>query len=112
MDDIQAVPAGLPGVYVLSAFTIMTPRLVPFYVGQSVCLRRRLAEHLVGHRTFARHLRGHVSAYFAVARVSDPSVRTAVEASLIRRLAPVGNEVVPDAPPVVVNLPSFHLLDP
>lgn len=86
--------------------------MTPFYVGQSDDLARRLAEHLLGRRTFARHLRHRVSTYFTVAKVSNPYLRTATEAALIRRLQPVGNEVLPSAPLVQINLPSFHLIDP
>lgn len=111
IEDVEAIPGGMGGVYVLTAFTIQTPTLVPFYVGQSRCLRRRLTEHLLGQRTFARHLRRRLSTYFSLAVVTDPTLRTAAEASLIRRIKPAGNEVVPGAPPVLVNLPSFSLLD-
>ncbi len=111
-EDVRSIPEGLPGVYVLCAFTIARAVLVPFYVGQSACLRRRLTEHLVGDRTFARHLRSRLSTYFSVAVVLNPALRTAAEAALIRMLAPAGNEVVPAAPAVTLNRPPLSLLDP
>ncbi len=111
-NDVQALPENLPGVYVLAAFAPMLPVLVPFYVGQSQCLRRRLTEHLVGTRTFAKYLRRRLSTYFAVAAVSDPQPRTAAEASLIRTLSPAGNEVIPIAGSTYVNPPPLSLLDP
>ena len=110
--DVGAVPAGVPGVYVLSAFTKRDPTLVPFYVGQSCDVRRRLTEHLIGQRTFAKHLRSHLPTYFHVAVVSDPAIRAAAEAALIWSLSPVGNDVVPAAPPIELNPPKFTLLDP
>lgn len=110
-DDVLALPADVPGVYVLSAFTPLYPTLVPFYVGQTNQLRRRLAEHLVGGRTFAVHLRDRLSTYFCVANVSDQILRTAAEAALIRCLQPAGNDNVPTATPVAVNPPPLSLLE-
>jgi hypothetical protein len=111
LDHVRALPAHQPGVYVLAAFTVMAPTLVPFYVGQSASLRRRLFEHLGGTVTFARHLRNRLSTYFCVAVVSDPLLRTMAEAALICSLKPAGNAALPAAPMVLVTLPPLSLLD-
>jgi hypothetical protein len=110
--DVVALPIGLSGVYVLSAYTPASPALVPFYVGQSRCLRRRLGEHLAGTRTFARVLRAVLPTYFSIAAVSERWMRNAAVAALIRRLSPAGNDVLPCAVQVTVNVPSLSLLDP
>lgn len=110
--DVVALPIELPGVYVLSAFTPASSTLVPFYVGQSRCLRRRLGEHLAGTRTFARVLRAVLPTYFSIAAVSERWMRNAAEAALIRRLSPAGNDVLPRAVQVTVNVPSLSLVDP
>lgn len=111
LDDVRALPVDASGVYVLSAFTVMAPALLPFYVGQSGALRRRLFEHLGGTATFARHLRDRLSTYFCVARVCDPLLRTMAEAALIRTLKPAGNAAVPAVPIALVTPPPLSLLD-
>jgi hypothetical protein len=110
-EAIDAVPYDLAGVYVLSAFTPMRPTLVPFYVGQSSQLGRRLLEHRYGGQSFARHLRSQLSTYFCVAVVSDRAIRLAAEAALIRHLRPAGNDQIPCAPAIAVNSPPISLLD-
>jgi hypothetical protein len=110
-EELARVPEGLAGVYVLSAFVPARPALTAFYAGQSRNLRRRLGEHLVGRRTFARHLRSRLSTYFSVAAVFDVQLRTATEAALIWHLQPAGNCVTPRAMPVEVNLPQLKLFN-
>ena len=104
------MPPNEGGVYLLSAFCMATPVLQVFYVGQSSRLRRRLTEHLVGVRTFARHLRGHLSTYFLCAAASRDLMRSAAEAALIRHFKPAGNAVMPAALAVEVNLPDLSIL--
>jgi hypothetical protein len=99
-----------PGVYLLAAFSLATPLLNVFYAGQSGDLRRRIREHLLGDRSFARHVRDRISTYFLFARVSNGVMRTAAEAALIRHFRPVGNAVTPVALPVDVTLPSLWIL--
>jgi hypothetical protein len=111
LEDLHALPQKLAGVYVLCAFTPLVPALIPFYVGQSTHLRRRLAEHLIGARTFAKHLRRRLSTYFCIAVVTDPFLRTVAEAALIRSLRPAGNGSVPIAPRALVTPPPLSLLD-
>jgi predicted GIY-YIG superfamily endonuclease len=110
--EILGLPDKLPGVFVLSAFTPLRLSLVAYYVGQSSDLRRRLGEHFSGKRTFAVHLRSRLSTYYSVAAVSDPGIRTAAEAALIRRLRPAGNEVIPGAPSIETSLPPLLLFNP
>ena len=112
LEELPRVPAALAGVYLLSAFTPLRPSVTPFYVGQSTDLRRRLGEHLSGHRTFARHLRSRLPTYFSAAAVADRTLRTAAEAALIGHLRPVGNEVVPHGLRITVSLPALALLAP
>ena len=104
------VPNQLPGVYVLSAFTPLRSTLVTYYVGQSGDMRRRLGEHLSGSRTFAMHLRHRLSTYYSLAAVSDPGIRSAAEAALIRRLGPAGNDVIPRTPLIETTLPPLLIL--
>jgi len=108
--DIRALPTHLPGVYVLSAFTPMRRLLVPVCVGHSAQLRRQLLEHPV-RRSFAKYLRGEFSPYFSVAMVSDPLLRVAAKAALIRCLRPPGNDLLPDAPRIPIDLPSLSLVE-
>jgi hypothetical protein len=112
LEELQSVPVTLAGVYLLSAFVPSRPVLTPFYVGQSRDVRRRLSEHLLGQRTFARHLRTRLSTYFSVAAVSDAALRSAAEAALIRHLQPAGNETVPRAAHVAVSLPLLAVFGP
>ena len=105
------MPADLPGVYVLSAFVPARPLLTVFYAGQSGNLRRRIAEHLSGQKTFAVHLRTRLSTYFSVAMVSHPEIRSAADAALIRHLQPAGNACIPHAPPIAVSLPPLLLFN-
>lgn len=109
LEELKHVPHGLPGVYLLSAFTPARPTLTPFYIGQSGDIPRRLGEHLFGHRTFARYLRDRLSTYFSAAAVSDRVLRTATEAALIRSYRPAGNDLLPSGPYLDVSLPVLDL---
>jgi len=91
------------------AFTPDRPRLVPFYVGQTSDLRRRLREHARGH-TLTGVLPRHLSAYAALARVDHAGLRLAIERALIAQERPAGNHLLPsDRPVFTVNAPSTSL---
>jgi len=111
-EELLGVPDQLPGVYVLSAFTPLRTTFVAYYVGQSGDIRRRLGEHLSGKRTFAVHLRNQLSTYYSLAVVSDPYMRSAAEAALIRHLGPAGNNVIPRTPVIETTLPTFQFFNP
>lgn len=112
VEELERVPEELGGVYLLSAFVPERPVLTAFYVGQSRDIRRRIREHLLGHRSFARHLRTCLSTYFSVAAVSDAPLRLAAEAALIRDFQPAGNELKPRAMLVAISPPSLTLFNP
>jgi hypothetical protein len=111
-DEIARLPNSLGGVYVLMAFSPRSPRFVPYYVGQSADIARRLDEHTSSPKQFLFDIHRYLRTYFAVARILHPMVRTAAEAALIRGLKPVGNDSVPDIFPIAVNPPPTDLLPP
>ena len=110
IEEISDIPPALSGVYVLGAFTPTWPLIIPYYAGQSAQLRRRLMEHFGGTGTLARHLRVRLSTYFCVAAVSNPLLRSAAEAALIRDFRPAGNSMFPAPPPILVTPPPNSLL--
>ena len=58
------------------------------------------------------HLRNHLSSYYSLAVVTDPYIRSAAEAALIRRLEPAGNDVIPRTPVIETTLPTFQFFNP
>ena len=92
--DIEQVPFGVPGVYLLQHRSETAWAFRAFYVGQSHDLRRRLAEHgrcAVGGVGFFKRCR---PAYFSAAVVS-PHLLDDMERSLIHLLRPPANEAAP-----------------
>lgn len=104
-EEISDLPTRFGGVYVLMAFSSRFPMYVPYYVGQSEDVRRRLDEHTRSPKSFLWGMHRYARTYFATARVSNQVFRTAAEAALIRALEPVGNDQVPIALNVTVNPP-------
>lgn len=109
--EISRVPRGVPGVYVLMAATPESPVLVPFYVGQSSDLRRRLGEHLRSRHPVIATLTRYLCAYVALARILHAGMRGVAERALIAMILPAGNERVPSEMPDAINGPPLGLID-
>jgi len=109
-DEITRLPEGLAGVYALMALTTRLSRCVVYYVGQSADIARRLDDHTRSPKPFLLDIHRYLRTYFAASRVQHPVVRTAAEAALIRHLAPVGNEAIPNIFSIAVNPPPTDIL--
>lgn len=110
--EVAGLPRQVRGVYVLMAATPMSATLVPFYVGESSDLLRRLGEHLRSRCPVGGVLPKVLTTYVALARIDDDALRLAVESALIFRERPAGNErIATEHPAVSVNRPPTSLLD-
>jgi hypothetical protein len=112
--EIDRVPAGAPGVYLLHSFAPAVGGYPVFYAGRTGDLRQRLGQHLDNARPklsirIARSIR---RPYFSAALVPDKEIQAQIESALIRILEPVCNGQVPEAELVLVNLPPLHALSP
>jgi hypothetical protein len=110
VEEVRRLPGGVPGVYVLLAFTPDRPVLVPFYVGQSGDLARRLRQHLRSRDPVIAALPALLSTYAVLARVDDVRLRLAVEGALISDFFPAANERIPSVSTVRVNHPSLCIV--
>src|SRR5206468_8481760 len=108
--EVNRVPTGISGVYLLQALAACRGAYPVFYVGKSEDLRRRLTKHLnwrmakpsiTAMRTIER-------CYFSAAPVG-PADLAAVEAALIRLLRPPCNQQTPLCSPQISNLPPLRL---
>ncbi len=105
--EISRIPAGVPGVYLLCAHEPVIGIYRAVYAGETLDLRRRIAEHLAeSAKPSVMHIRRRKRMYFAAAPVRV-QLLAATEANLIRTLQPVCNQQVPEAAPVLVNLPPL-----
>lgn len=109
--EIDRVPGGIPGVYLLQRFDNRQGRYEVFYVGTSLDLRSRLSSHLRGRHpnpAIAEAVRsGNV--YFSATPVLNTRLRTTLERSLIRRLRPHANRLLAESPDLHCHLPPFDL---
>lgn len=110
--EVSRLPWGVSGVYILHAFAARLGGYPAFYVGKSLDLRRRLAQHLGDRSAKAsmRAMRELERTYFS-ASPAAAHILARVEAGLIRLLRPICNTQVPTAAPLVVTLPPMTLWD-
>lgn len=109
--EVNRVPHGVAGVYLLHRFAPPLGAYPVFYVGKSGDLRRRLTEHLNNRKSKASiwWFRRDGRAYFSAAPVPDLTLLDPIEAGLIVGLQPPCNDQLPTAAPVFVNLPPLRL---
>lgn len=104
-EEVRALPARVPGVYVLMAFSPYVAGYTVYYVGESEDVRRRLGEHMRSPKFILWTLHARLRTYFTYAQVPTFILRSAAEAALIRMYEPVGNDEVPWALEIEVNPP-------
>jgi hypothetical protein len=107
VEEINRIPVGISGVYVLQAFDAGSGQYAPLYAGKAADLRQRLRQHAETRSTAADMLivRLRRQIYFSAAPVRDALERDAVESALIRLLRPPCNRQVPRSIPLFPNLP-------
>jgi hypothetical protein len=112
--EVERVPDGVPGVYLLHAFAPAVGGYPVFYAGRSQNLRQRLLQHLDNTRAklSIRVARMASRPYFSAAPVPDEIAQAQIESALIRILEPVYNAQIPTAEPVIVNLPPLYAFPP
>lgn len=110
-EELDRVPSGIPGVYLLHAFRSGRGLYEVFYAGKSGDLRSRLAQHLAAACTSpdVRWLREALTLYFSAAPVRAAAERAALEAGLIQLLRPPYNRQVPRGSAARPNLPPLTL---
>lgn len=109
--EVNRIPLGVPGVYLLHQFSAELGAYPVFYAGKSNDLRRRLTEHLsdVSSKVSIWWLRHEAQAYFSAAPVMDDTLRDCIEAGLILGLQPPCNDQCPTAEPIFVGLPPLRV---
>jgi hypothetical protein len=109
--EVNRVPSGMAGVYLLHHFAATLGGYPVFYAGKSRDLRRRLAEHLSDRKSKASiwWLCRDGRAYFSAAPIADLALLDHIEAGLIAGLQPPCNDQLPTVTPVFVNLPPLRL---
>jgi hypothetical protein len=110
-EEINRIPDGIPGVYVLQAFLERAGLYLPVYAGKAADLRQRLRQHAETRSTAADMLivRARLRPYFSAAPVMQRLQRDGVESALIRLLRPPCNRQVPRCDPLFPNLPLSTL---
>jgi excinuclease UvrABC nuclease subunit len=110
LQEVDRVPAGISGVYLLQAFAPRIGGYPVFYVGKSENLHRRLNEHLHWRLTkpLITSIRALEECYFSAAPVAVSDL-AGVEAALIRLLRPPCNQQTPLSSPQISNLPPLRL---
>jgi excinuclease UvrABC nuclease subunit len=108
--EVDRVPAGISGVYLLQAFAASVGGYPVFYVGKSQDLHRRLSEHVNWRMTkpLITAMRAVEQCYFSAAPVTATDL-AGVEAALIRLLRPPCNQQTPLSSPQISNLPPLRL---
>jgi predicted GIY-YIG superfamily endonuclease len=111
--EIDRVPRGIPGIYLLLLYLADSEAFWPIYCGQSSDLRARLRQH-DGHRSSLIDLpavRRNKSTYLAAAPVFQRGTRLAMEAGLIQLLRPSLNRQIPPASNALLpTLPNWVLI--
>jgi predicted GIY-YIG superfamily endonuclease len=111
-NEVDRIPPGIPGVYLLHAKAVWYGGYATFYAGKSIDLQRRLREHLARRaKPSIRAARELDAAYWSAAPVFSATERSRIESALIRALEPPCNSQVPFAVPRIVDLPALSLLD-
>lgn len=109
--ELARLPDGVPGIYILHLFAAEYGAYPVLYVGKSTNLRRRLHDHVDDLRAkkLFRIARREFRMYFSAAPVMSPRVLDRIESALIRAFRPAGNQQIPAAEPVSVNLPPLTI---
>ena len=108
--EVDRVPRGVAGVYLLHAFAAPLGSYPVFYVGRSCDLQRRLHQHLAdaAAKPSVRLFRRFAPAYFSAAVVLQQALLDRIESGLIRGLRPPCNGQIPTAAPLLVSLPPLR----
>lgn len=109
--ELQRVPEGVPGVYLLHAFVSAAGAYPAVYAGRSRDLRRRLLTHGCARsaKPIIRAARDAEQLYWSAAPIISSELRAGSEAGLIQLLEPACNDQIPTVSPVLVNLPPMFL---
>jgi hypothetical protein len=108
--EIDRVPLGALGVYVLQVFDRRAGSYPVLYVGQTTDFRRRLTEHCEGAVAGAPIVmvaRRFQPVYFSILQLDDAYLLAPAESALIRLLKPPGNKQVPTVRPMLVPAPPI-----
>lgn len=110
--EVDRIPPGVSGVYLLQVFSPRVGGYPVFYTGRSVDLRRRLREHMTGLKCkrCVRRIRARERTYFSAAPVQAP-LAAGVETGLVHLLRPLCNGQIPKAGPIVAGLPPMAVVN-
>lgn len=109
--ELERIPDGIPGVYLLHVFAPRAGAYPAVYAGRSRDLRHRLLTHGCARsaKPIVRAVRNAEQLYWSAAPIASSELRAASEAALIRLLKPVCNDQIPTVAPAAVNLPPMLL---
>jgi excinuclease UvrABC nuclease subunit len=108
--EIDRVPDGISGVYLLHHFDVVVGGYSIFYVGKAENIKRRLSQHscLSSAKPRISSARRLSQTYFSAAPVPR-TILQKVESSLIDALRPVCNDLIPRSEALIVSLPPLFL---